>query len=661
MHKLLKLIVFIISFLFCLIKIRSYDLFVYLKVAEIETLLKPLKINYFSFSHPEYAYINYSKLFSELSYIIYGLCSVNALILLQAATVALSLTILFSLNKTKHNMILVFIVLILCIFTIRYRLLFRPHNMTYLFFALNIYLCMTMPKNYLFLLLLNQVLWVNTHNGFILGLVNPILLYPVLKNQGKNLELIKTLAVIFLGSFLNPNFHKPFIEISNPFLGERRNIFKIIKVYEWQAPDMHLYLSFYGALILVSILIILKQRKIVILPLYLFYLALSIKFVRFIDFFALTAFLATVISQEKDCNKKSFVLIPILILTFILCIKDYYTNFLIPSGFGLAKYFYPIDAINFMKKYKIQGKIFNSYPYGGYIIYELSPASKPIIDGRLCYPLDFIKLYTDSLEDPLAFKKITETYMPEVFLLDYEHPNILNFLYLLKEKYALVYFDDTSIIFLKRLDKYSHIIKAYEYQYVAPQYIAGYSNGRLRKVRGIIEDLNRNLKETNSARTKVMIGNILKNLGNIEEAKLIYMQVINGEHPIGKAEAYNNLGIILLEQEKTGEAIDAFKKAIKYSIDFIEPHINLCLIYKDRKSYIFALYHYMVANYLAKNKDLKHYLKLLEGLNELKKLALKSFIEYLLIFFCVTGILLIIFRKKQVILKKLAFVLKFTK
>ncbi len=666
MHKLLKLFVFIISFFFCLVKIRSYDLFIYLKVAEIETFLNPLKINYFSFSHPQYEYINYSKLFSELTYIINSLFGFNGLIFLQALTVAVSLTILFSLKRTKDNVILVFIVLLLSIFTIRYRLLFRPYNMTYLFFAINIYLCITRPKKYLFLLFLNQVFWVNTHNGFILGLINPILLYPILKYEGEKVEIHKKLAVIFMGSFLNPNFHKPFIEIVNPFFGGRQDIFNIIKIYEWQAPDVNLYLSFYGALIFVSFLFILKQKKITILPIYLFYLALSVRFVRFIDFFALTAFFTTVISLEKDrdINKRSkIVLIPLLILTFILCFRDYYTNFLIPPGLGIAKYFYPVGGINFLKRNNIRGRIFNSYPYGGYITYELFPASAPIIDGRLCYPLDFIKLYADSLDEPLAFRKITENYKPEIFLLDYEHPNILNFLSHLKEKYALVYFDDTSIILLERADKYSHIIQAHEYKYVAPQYIAGYG-GDLENIRGIIEELNRNIKETNSARAMVMLGNVLKNLGKIDEAMLQYKQVINSESPIGKAEAYNNMGIILLEQERIKEAIDAFKKAINYSVDFIEPHINLSLIYKENKSYMFAYYHYEIANYLSKKRDLQYYLKLLEdivALKALKKLVLKSFIEYILVFFCIAGISFIVFRKKHNILKKLAFVLKFTK
>jgi tetratricopeptide (TPR) repeat protein len=664
LHKLSKSLVFILSFLFSIVKIRSYDLFIYLKVAEIEDFFKTLKINYFSFSHPQYEYINYSKLFSELSHFIYSLFGFNGLIFLQALTVAISLTILFSLKRRKDNIFLVFFVLLLSIFTIRYRLLFRPHNMTYLFFTVNIYLSLTKPKNYLLFLFINQILWVNTHNGFILGLVNPILLYPLFKFEKKNVEIFKILTVICLGSLLNQNFHRPFIEAFNPFFGERKDIFNIIKIYEWQAPDLYLYFSFYGILIFVSLLIILKEKRIAVLPIYLFYLTLSLKFVRFIDFFALTAFLTTIINFEKDwgINKKnSLVLIPLLIITLIICIKDYYKNFLIPSGLGLAKYFYPVDGINFLKINNIHGKIFNSYPYGGYIIYELFPASKPIIDGRLCYPLDFIKLYADSLEDPLAFRKITEQYRPEIFLLDYEHPNILNFLYLLKERYALVYFDDTSIIFLERLDKYSHIIKTYEYHYVAPQYIAGYGEGDLKDLKGIIEDLKRNLKETNSTRSKVMLGNILKNVGNIEEAKLLYTLVINNEYPIGKAEAYNNVGIILLEQEKVKEAINAFKKAMKYSVDFIEPHINLALIYKENKSYILAYYHYEIANYLLKKRGLHNNLKLLEGMDGLKKLAFKSLVEYIVIFFCFAGVLFLLVFRKCNILKKLAIMLKFSK
>ncbi|MCX7770017.1 MAG: tetratricopeptide repeat protein [Proteobacteria bacterium] len=458
-------------------------------------------------------------------------------------------------------------------------------------------------------------------------------------------------ATSTLGSLFSIHFLKPFIEIFNPFLGETKELFKILPIHEWQTIDLNLILSFYGLLVIFSILLILKTRFYKIIPFFAFYLFISIKFVRFIDYFALSAFFTMIIllnnnSEIEESLKFVILKYALFFVIFLWCIISYFNNPLIPYGLGMADFFYPQNAIDFMKKNKIKGNIYNSYPFGGYIIYNLFPDSKPIIDGRLCYPLDFIKLYSDSLEDPYAFKNLLIKYKPEIFLLDYNHPNIIIFLDIMRDRYKLVYFDDNSMIFLEKSNKFEDIIRNHEYKHISPQYVMGIDIEKKHDMERVIEEIQRNIKETNSVRSNIMFGNIQLNMGRKDKAKEIFKQVIKRESPIGKAEAYNNLGILYLENNDISNAIKMFKKAIFFNQDFDIAYYNLALIYRERNDFVSSFYHLFRYLIIQKSKgEVKDDLK--TEFIEVFKQAIKSVIKYTGLMLAIFGILYILFIKKR--------------
>lgn len=642
----------IFSFAFSIIKIRSYDLFYYLKVAEFEGLLNPIKSNFFSFSHPEYPYTNYSVLFSETVAFLNNYFGLNSLILFQAIIIAISFGLISSVYKNKNNFVYLFIVFLLSLFTLRERLLFRPHNLSYLFFSINLYLLLTKNKLNLPFLFLNQIFWVNTHNSFILGVINPILLYPVINESIKDHKKWFLLIITsIIGSLFSLHFTKTFVEIFNPFIGETKELFKILPIHEWQSIDLNLILSFYGLLVLISVFIIFKTKNYKILPFFIFYLVISIKYVRFIDYFALVTFLSSIIclsaqKQILESFKLKVLKTAFFLILLITCILNYFRNPLIPYGIGIANYFYPEKAIDFIKSNNIKGKIYNSYPFGGYIIYNLFPDCKPIIDGRLCYPLDFIKLYADSLENPYSFREIIMKYKPDIFLIDYNHPDIATFLDLMKDKYKLVFYDDNAMIFLEN-KKFYEMIKKHAYKFVSPQYVMGFSNIKIENLDSVTQEIKRNIDETNSNRSKVMLGNILLYYGKKEIAKEYFTKVIESDSPIGKAEAFNNMGIIYLENNEVDLAIKMFKKAIFYTKDFDLANLNLAEIYKEKRHYIQAFFYFFkyYTNLRKKGENITNDLK--NNIFETGNLAIRSALEYLLIVFALYGIIYIIFIKKR--------------
>lgn len=660
MKKAIALFVFIITFIFTFIKIRGYDVYIYLKQAEFESFIKPLSKNLFSFSYPEHIYHNYSLLFSEFIEFINKFFGLNSLIFFQSLIVALSFTIIFltiskeldrkeSFNKYNFVFTLLFS-LLLSVFTLRYRLLFRPHNISYLFFAINIFLLIRQPtKYYLYFLFINQLLWVNTHNGFVLGIVNFLLLLPYNDNLRKN--WFKIFVVLLIGSLCSRFGLGPFIEVINPFIGETKDIFQIIKIHEWQTTDERLYFSFYGMLIFFSLFYVCYKRNFKLLPFYIFYLVISIRFVRFIDFFALVAFTITLFSINKSeipkykFNKFSIYTKYLALFILIwLCINDYKKNHLTPIGYGVAEFFYPQKHIEFIKKNQIKGNIFNSYPFGGYIIYHLYPDCKPIIDGRLCYPLGFIKLYADSLDDPHAFKKLLVKYDPDIFMLDYNHPQILMFLDVLKERYGMVFFDDNGLLFLKRCNRFNHLIEKFEYKYVSPQFVSGYDKQKNINITLVINELKRNIKETNASRTIIMYGNILESIGDFEGAKRKYEEVLSKNIPIGKAEAYNNYATILLNEGDDERAMDFFKKSLSFDSEFPIAHLNLGLIYNEKGKNFLAWYH--LKKYL-KSLDEEKPKDIVEKILVLEKRVIIDLVQYIIILLAFLGICIIILRKRS--------------
>jgi len=86
----------------------------------------------------------------------------------------------------------------------------------------------------------------------------------------------------------------------------------------------------------------------------------------------------------------------------------------------LESQFYPQDVINYMKKNKSGGNIYNEIGEGGYILYQLSPDFKVYWDGRInmLYPFEFVnKLVKANKSYPVLFRKIENLYSIDYIIL----------------------------------------------------------------------------------------------------------------------------------------------------------------------------------------------------------------------------------------------------
>lgn len=266
-----------------------------------------------------------------------------------------------------------------------------------------------------------MLFWVNQHGSFIVGIgIIAIYLLGILIDsvfsiykEAKSIRsifsktiftLAITLIICTLVALLNPNGARillyPFQTIGDPSIRQF--------VQEWAAPDFQertwiplavMYLALIG--------FSLKSRRSIstinlLLCLVLGYAALSA--VKHVPLFALVSIpvLAYQMSSvihipvtefRKNWLSTSFILL-VLIGSLIFVTSNVLT--LKEKQQAIIQKSLPVYAVDLIKKNGLDGQLFNSYNWGGYLIWNLYPEQKVYIDGRCdMYGADFMKHYVN--------------------------------------------------------------------------------------------------------------------------------------------------------------------------------------------------------------------------------------------------------------------------
>lgn len=120
-------------------------------------------------------------------------------------------------------------------------------------------------------------------------------------------------------------------------------------------------------------------------------------------------------------------------------------------GAGLES-FAPVEEVAFLKKYRLQGKIFNDYVIGGYLLWDLYPDYKVFIDprhGLYCKQVapDYWDFVSKSAT-PESIRRFTQKYPFNIVILRYsELPLIFDFL---NADWQLLYFEKNAAILIHK-------------------------------------------------------------------------------------------------------------------------------------------------------------------------------------------------------------------
>lgn len=295
----------------------------------------------------------------------------------------------------------------------------RPQMVTFLFTALFGYLLHLHKRgrNLLWLLPPLFVVWVNSHGGFIVGFVllgchlMGEALHHCLRRSEAHASPVQRMRVM-LGAALasvpallvNPNSYRmllyPFRTVSMGALQKY--------IQEWASPDFHqLYQQpFLWMLFLLVAAFALAGRKAdftdLVLVIVFGYMALMAG--RNIALFALVT--APLLARYGEAALRSLGLAwragrvafsprlvalnwALLLLALVGCGLKVRLPLTAEANLEAQREFFPVDAVRFVEEFGPPREMFNSYNWGGYLLWHLYPRYRVFIDGR-----------TDLYDDP---------------------------------------------------------------------------------------------------------------------------------------------------------------------------------------------------------------------------------------------------------------------
>ncbi len=426
------LLFFVFSFLFRTDDSFNQDLGRHLKLGEIilQTKTVPLT-NLFSYTYPDFPFINSHWLFEVLVFLGQQTIGLQALLILKVVIILLA--VWFVLKTTPKNQYLLLPIGFLFLHTLRERPDFRPEILSFLFTGLTLYILSKFEKTktkLIFALPVVQLIWVNSHIYFMLGLfLQAIYLihlgYQYFRLHPKGVKL-KILGIIFglsVGaSLINPSGLKGFL---NPLtfnqnygytIVENQTMF-LLESINFRDPNF-LFVKIAIAIIVLSVCVALFKKGLTIKNLGLAGLGmvLALMNVRSFPYLALISLPAVLenfgaFRPARPLKMLVWVTVPLLLLESFFYLNGDYYKYTGSSTRPLLQFEENgKGALDFALKNNLSQPVFNNFDIGSYITYRGWPKYRIFVDGRPGeYPKEFFQqVYIPAQYEPEKFKQLDE-------------------------------------------------------------------------------------------------------------------------------------------------------------------------------------------------------------------------------------------------------------
>ncbi|MBI2395542.1 MAG: hypothetical protein HYV09_38605 [Deltaproteobacteria bacterium] len=196
-------------------------------------------------------------------------------------------------------------------------------------------------------------------------------------------------------------------------------------------------------------------------------------------------------------------------------------------GLGVVRWRVPVGAADFLRQHPPVGRMWNSYDFGGYLMYALAPGQKVFVDGRYDTPYsqafveESILAQTDDSVLARQFERFGVTYAVIACsrLEETRYPWLLS-----SPEWGLVYFDDVAAVVVKRTKENAPLLAAHEYRAVSPRDAirrASSLAGLTGEQRALFEqEVERAVRDApDSIRAHVLRALVLRARGELEAAK----------------------------------------------------------------------------------------------------------------------------------------------
>jgi nitrate reductase NapE component len=345
-------------------------------------------------------------------------------------------------------------------------------------------------RNYLLLFPFIMIVWVNLHGGFMGGfmLIGIYLfgnfvgyLFPKGDEKEVSLKRFKILALTTIAclavSLVNPyGFHIllfPFKLTSAKYLMDH--------VSEFLSPNFHAsYAKSFEFLLLFTITLLGRSKlrlNIIETVLLLLFTHMSLYSARYIPLFAIIAapILARQLQTIEEQSSGKFAGFMRKRASNIAAIDASATGYFWPlasvilvislASIGTVEFKFdekikPVAAVEFLKKEKISGHMFNNDEFGDYIIYSAYPHYKVYIDGRLdMYGAKNVKEYRKITNFEQGWEIILDKY--NISWIIYDADSALSRFLFIHKDWKLIYADKVANIFVKNIAANQYLIDKY--------------------------------------------------------------------------------------------------------------------------------------------------------------------------------------------------------
>lgn len=469
----------------------------------------------FSFTAAGHEWVDHEWLFQCLIYGLHEIGGPPALIALKALLVAVAAALVFSFVRRDTGLppALVALVLLPFIFAGRNRFVIRPELFTVLFAVLtacSVYRRRRRAAGWreLFWVPALFVLWANLHGGGTIVGLAMLGLFTV----GRALETatearfnqpasggavsLSTAVVLTLTSaaagLVNPYFHRVYeVPFRLTALIERGPFLNA----EWSPPRFafhHVYFAAVALAVSLVVLLLVRRRPIAwsaLLPL-VFVIAISLRYVRNLALFGFLAPVLLAAAFERSggevpvrwAGKLRRSIRPAVVVALLIALG---ASLAVDGGgfapgFGIDTSRIPVAATEFITAVHPPGNLLNAYPFGGYATWRLYPGIRIFIDGRNEVFADLRAELAAAVTDNRLWSGLLERYSIGYTLLAYiDRPERVQIVdpdgqqsrielrpyavnHFPPDEWALVYWDDTAMIHVRRTAASSALIERYE-------------------------------------------------------------------------------------------------------------------------------------------------------------------------------------------------------
>ena len=459
---------------------------------EIFRSLDVLSRNYYSYTFPDFPFVNHHWGSGVLFHLWYHWFGFVGLSLLNSAMIASALFAMGIIVCLQSNARIALLIFGLCLPMTIARTEVRPESFSYLFLAIFYGILWSwsitkLHRRWLWILPLMIVIWVNLHIYFFLGFIlfaafSVDRLSKLRSNRSQLLAEIRFLAMIgsamILATFFNPLgwriaiYPTKIFENYGYMIAENQSI-----PFFWRHPmRITEFVSFHALALIMGIgagyLFWKKPEVRTSAPILLGSFGTLMGFLAIRNFslcglLGLPAF--SLIFYHSKGMKIYRPLIVIAVLAVAIAVPTYGERIApyLRQSFGPGLLPGMTQAIQFFRDQGLKGPVLNNYDIGGYLIFHLFPDEKVFVDNRPeAYPADFFEqIYIPLQENNIVFAQASKRYgFNTIFF--YRHDNTpagQNFLIsrIQDDAWIPVFVDDSSLIMVRNTSENADVIRRF--------------------------------------------------------------------------------------------------------------------------------------------------------------------------------------------------------